>query len=622
MLALLLAASLAHASPVDDSFHPGPGGATVRYGDLLRTGKALGRTGHVLVGLDAGQDAAWLAGQPGVASVRTLGSGALSVTPSRGTDDLALARRLHDTPGVRWAHPNLLVRVTAAAGTPDDPWLSAEWHLENTGQGGRTVDSDIDATTAWAFASGAGQLVAVLDSGVQLDHPDLVVHAGRDYVSRDDDPSPEPADGWGAPHGTAAAGVVAAIGGDGRGGAGVAYDAEIHAERIIGGSSNSLEDLQAAFVEAVDAGAGVISNSWGFGACEGGVPAYAIFDEMFTYAEVRGRGGLGSVVVFAAGNDNCDIANNGMLAQPSLVVVAAVEGNDVRAGYSSYGRPVDIAAPTSILTTDVTPGGYGSYDGDDAWADGFGGTSAATPVVAGTVALMLEANPRLRARDVRDVLCETATRIDLAHGGYDASGWSPYYGCGRVDAGAAVASVANAPPGAPTPLTVEGNLDPDGGILRWASAVDPDAEPLAYDVRWRRDDDTESVQVRAPDVVLGDGTHALDLREALEPGDVVTWSVRAVDAWGEGPWSDEAVWTIADLPSAPAPVAVAPMPEGGCATVPGVQGATPPGGALRGSAPPHESNDRDPATLVLAVGTALLARRRAQPRPSDRTVAG
>ena len=616
MLPLLLAATLAHATPHDDAFHPGTGPATVRYGELLRAGKVRGRTGNVLVGLDTDHDAAWLAGQPGVASVRALGSGALRVTPARGTDDLALARRLHDTAGVRWAHPDLLVRVQPAAGTPDDPWVSDQWHLENTGQGGRTVDSDIDATTAWAFASGAGQLVAILDSGVQLDHPDLVVQAGRDYVGRDEDPSPDAADGWGAPHGTAAAGVAAAIGGDGRGGAGVAYDAEIYALRIIGGSNNSLEDLQGAFVEAVDAGAGVLSNSWGWGDCSE-IPAYGIFDEMFTYAEVHGRGGLGSVVVFAAGNGNCDIVNDGMLAQSSLIVVAAVEGNDVRAGYSSYGASVDIAAPTSILTTDVTPGGYGSHQGDDAWADGFGGTSAATPVVAGAVALMLEANPRLRARDVRDVLCATATRIDLARGGYDASGWSPYYGCGRVDAGAAVAAVANAAPGAPTPLTVDEALAADGGILRWEPALDPDGEPLAYDVRWRRDDDTESVQVRAPGVGLPDATHGLDLRDTLAPGDVVIWSVRAVDAWGAGPWSDEVTWTIATAPEAvSAPDALAPAPEGGCATAPragkgpGVQGATPPGGALRGSAPPQDSRRYATATLLVAAGLGIALRRR------------
>jgi hypothetical protein len=618
MLTLLLAASLAHAAPDADAFHPGLGPATVRYGALLRAGKVRGRTGNVLVGLDAAHHAGWLVGQPGIASVYVLGSGALRVTPLPGTDDLALARRLHDTPGVRWAHPDLLVRVQPAAGMPDDPWVTDQWHLENTGQGGRTVDSDIDATTAWAFASGAGQFVAILDSGVQVDHPDLVVQPGHDYVGRDEDPSPDAADGWGAPHGTSAAGVAAAIGGDARGGAGVAYDADIYALRIIGGSNNSLEDLQSAFVEAVDAGAGVLSNSWGWGDCSE-IPAYGVFDEMFTYAEVHGRGGLGSVVVFAAGNGNCDIVNDGMLAQPSLIVVAAVEGNDVRAGYSSYGASVDIAAPTSILTTDVTPGGYGSYQGDDAWADGFGGTSAATPVVSGTVALMLEANPRLRARDVREVLCATATRIDLAHAGYDASGWSPYYGCGRVDAGAAVAAVANAAPGVPTPLTVDGALDADGGVLRWESALDPDGEPLAYDVRWRRSDDTESVQVRAPEVSFADGTHALDLRDTLAPGEVVTWSVRAVDAWGAGPWSEEVTWTIAELPEVvPVADALTPAPEGGCATAPragkgpGVQGATPPGGALRGSAPPQESRGYGTSATILAFGFTVALRRRAR----------
>jgi subtilisin family serine protease len=232
-----------------------------------------------------------------------------------------------------------------------------------------------------------------------------------------------------------------------------------------------------------------------------------------------------------------------------------VESNDVRAGYSSYGRHVDISAPTGILTTDVTPGGYGSYGGDDAWADGFSGTSAAAPVVSGVVALMLEANPRLTARDVREVLCDTAVRNDAGAADYDDEGWSPWYGCGRVDAGAAVAAVANAAPGAPVPLDAGGTLPTDGGVLRWEAAADPDGEPLTYEVRWATGDGDPRVQA-------AEGL-SLDLRGVLAPGDTATWSVRARDAWGVGPWSEEVHWTLGQAP-APVPGAE-PEPEG-CAS--------------------------------------------------------
>jgi hypothetical protein len=271
-----------------------------------------------------------------------------------------------------------------------------------------------------------------------------------------------------------------------------------------------------------------------------------------------------------------------MLAQDFVLAVAAVESDDVRAGYSSFGRHVDLAAPTSLLTTDLIPGGYGSYAGEDAWADGFAGTSAATPVVSGVVALMLEANPRLTARDVREVLCDTAVRNDAAHAGYDARGWSPYYGCGRVDAGAAVAAVANTAPGAPEPTHATLTVAPDRGVLRWTPAIDADAEPLTHEVRWSRDGDAEPTLAR----VDGD---SLDLRDALAPGDVVSWAVRAHDAWGPGPWSEDATWTVDAAPTAPTPT----IPEGGCSAT---SGGRAPGAPMAG----------------VLVGAVLLAVRRAR----------
>jgi hypothetical protein len=171
---------------------------------------------------------------------------------------------------------------------------------------------------------------------------------------------------------------------------------------------------------------------------------------------------------------------------------------------------------------------------------------------------MLEANPRLTARDVREVLCDTAVRNDAAHAGYDARGWSPYYGCGRVDAGAAVAAVANTAPGAPEPTHATLTVAYDRGVLRWTPAIDADAEPLTHEVRWSRDGEAEPTLAR----VDGD---TLDLRDALAPGDVVTWAVRARDAWGPGPWSTDAVWTVADTPVA---VEATPPEESGCASAP------------------------------------------------------
>ncbi len=547
----MLALALLGSSLADDSFHPGVGPATVRYGDLVAAGAVKGRTGRVLV---RGERAV-VAAAPGVGAVTELPGGLLRVEPAAGNDDLGLARALHARPGVTWAMPDLVLPLETAS-VPDDPLLADQWHLENTGQGGRTVDNDIDASLAWTFATGAGQTIAIIDSGTQLDHPDLSVIAGHDYLDDDDDPGPGE-DETNA-HGTGTAGIAAAIGDNGYGVAGVAWGADVYAIRMVGGET-STEDLYNAFLEAVDAGASVLSNSWGFGSsCS--VPDYAVFDDIFDYAEEVGRDGLGAAVVFAAGNDACDVDGDAMLRHRTLVVVAAVEWWDNRAWYSNWGEVVDIAAPTSLLTTDVAPVGYGSYGGDDYIADGFSGTSGATPVVAGVMALMFEANPRLTAKQARQVLCDTAVRIDLEDAAYDASGWSPYYGCGRVDAGAAVGAVANTAPAAPVPRLVAETAELPRAILAWEPAVDPDGDVGSYVVRWTIGEDADEATVR--------GT-TLDLSGEVDEGDVVTWTVAAVDPWGEGPASDPVTFTVVALPAAePAPA----EEPGGCDTGGGAVG--------------------------------------------------
>jgi subtilisin family serine protease len=259
--------------------------------------------------------------------------------------------------------------------------------------------------------------------------------------------------------------------------------------------------------------------------------------------------------VFAAGNNGCDTDGDGMLAHEEAIVVAALEGNDQRAGYSNFGDVVDISAPTGLLTTDVFPGGYGSYGGLDEFSDGFSGTSGATPVVSGVVALMIEANPRLTAAEIREVLCETSVRVDLENAAYDEQGRSPYYGCGRVDAGAAVAAVANGEPGAPVPVRVSELVYAPRAVLAWDPAADPDGDVLFYELEWARDGGD-------PVVVEVNGT-SLDVGPEIDAGDVVTWQVRAVDPWGPGPWS-ELVETQMILP--PDPPADVEEPARGCAT--------------------------------------------------------
>lgn len=603
---LLLPLSLALAAPYDDSFQIAPG-HTVHYADLVEDNQVIGRTGRVLVALDHDDDpsvaATLRARWPGVGII-PLPGGLLRVAPPAGLDDLALARAIDPLPGVEFAIPDLVVPLSATR-VPTDPYYDGQWHLENTGQSG-TEDVDIDASLAWDFATGAGQLIAIIDTGTQPDHPDLRVTMGYDYVSHDDDSTPDYSDSSGGPHGTGTAGIAAASGDNGIGVAGVAFDADIYAVRLIGGST-SYEDVYDAFVESVDAGASVLSNSWGYGTCDP-VSASTVYTRMYRYAENKGRGGLGSIVVFAAGNEGCDISENGLLAYDTPVVVAALESNDVRSSYSSYGDPVDIAAPTNILTTDWTSGGYGSYEDDDGYYAYFSGTSGATPVVAGVFALMFEANPRLTAADARDVLCQTAVKVDLGDVSYDSDGRHPYYGCGRVNAGAAVAAVVNAAPGVPV-VTDASTVLPGLAHLAWTAATDPDGDALTYVVRWSVEGptpepgvgwpaDTGSDDAGGTDTAGGSDTSDTSDTEPTQTdtgsdatptsgevhvtgelyippatfvdGDVVTYTVAALDTWGEGPESAAGTITVAAADE-PVDTGGDPPPteeKGGCTSAP------------------------------------------------------
>lgn len=508
----------------DDTFFAGPGPGRLSMAALQDGGTVRGRTGLLVARVD---DPVAIAALPEVAGVHPLRGRLVRIALRGGVDDLAFARALHGREGVHWVHPDLRLALVPHA-VPDDPWYAQQWHLDNTGQGGRIADVDINAPEAWTVATGAGVTIAVIDTGVQLDHPDLLVIPGHDYVDHDEDPSPGADDG--APHGTGVAGIAAAIGDNGYGVSGVAWASDVYAIRLIGGDT-STSDLYEAFAEAVDAGAGVLSNSWGFYGCQG-VPAAEVFSEMFAYAEDEGRGGLGSVVVFAAGNDNCDNSGDAMLSNNKALVVAALEWWDQRASYSNYGRPLGLAAPTTLLTTDLTSGGYGNYGGDDGFWEGFSGTSGATPVVSGVVALMLEANPRLTAKQVRSVLADTAAKVDVQNGAWDQDGWSPYYGYGRIDAGAAVAAVAATAPAAPTPILVRDAAYADRVILAWEPAVDPDGDVQFTTVRWWLDgvDSLLATEFDTRD-------HHVDLEGKVAVGDVVHWQVAAEDTWGLGAWS-------------------------------------------------------------------------------------
>ncbi|MFM9949526.1 MAG: S8 family serine peptidase [Saprospiraceae bacterium] len=338
----------------------------------------------------------------------------------------------------------------------NDPLQIAQWSQKNNGQywnGNAWVnvgvsDADMDVEEAWSITTGSASVkVAVLDEGVDIDHPDLIANmlsgydatglGGAGNASNDDS------------HGTACAGMIAAKANNAIGLAGNAYNCKIIPVRIaytpVGEedwyTTNSWQ-ANAINWSWQTAGASVLSNSWGGGS------ASTLVSTAITNAVTNGRNGKGAPVLFSAGNDD-----NSSASYPSLfanaIAVGASSMCDTRKSPTScdgedwwgsnYGTGLDVSAPgVKIITTDIA-GSAGSVSGD--YTAAFNGTSAACPNAASVVALMLSVNPNLTAAQARNILESTCQKV----GGYSYSTtsgqpngtWTSQMGYGRVNAQAA-----------------------------------------------------------------------------------------------------------------------------------------------------------------------------------------
>jgi subtilisin family serine protease len=334
---------------------------------------------------------------------------------------------------------------------PSDPLFPEQWHLENVGQPGGIPFADINVRQIWDEGiSGSGIIIGVVDEGIQYTHPDLqpnwIIGSGYDYNDDDSDPSPSDFEDR---HGTAVAGISLAASNE-LGGLGVAYNAKLVPLRLIAGGFETGEEAEAL---SYHAGSGIpvdiYNNSWGpsddFGIRY--VDISGVLKSAFASNTTNGRAGRGIIYVWAAGNGglNGDNSNyDGYNASPYTISVAALGDDDVKAGYSEQGANLLVAAPSQgrgagILTTDNT--GLSGYDDTD-YFDSFNGTSAATPIVSGVAALMLEKRPDLGWRDVQQILALTAVPVNFNDGDWSINGagcWVSHdYGFGRVDATAAV----------------------------------------------------------------------------------------------------------------------------------------------------------------------------------------
>lgn len=314
--------------------------------------------------------------------------------------------------------------------TPADPLYADQWHFDLMGNGGGRAFIE----TVWNEFTGAGVNVGVYDSGVQSIHHDLddnynsSLHVVVGGVTLPGDP-----DATLEAHGTAVAGIIGAEAENGAGGVGVAHGVNLTGVNIFDPTSPAFINaaFPTGFFEAMMqmTNFDVTNHSWG--AYPGYFPSESVpgsftQDTLATMqnAVENGRGGLGTNIVKAAGNDFTDSNGDGLNASRYTITVNALLENGFASAYSNSGSSSLVSAAGGdfqnppfdgtrhVTTTDLLgTDGYNTFadpTGAQDFTDRMNGTSAATPMVAGVIALMLEANPNLGWRDVQNILAMTA----------------------------------------------------------------------------------------------------------------------------------------------------------------------------------------------------------------------
>ncbi len=303
---------------------------------------------------------------------------------------------------------------------PDDPLFDNQWHLFKSG----SAQVDINLSNVWDDYTGEGVVVGVIEGAVQWTHPDLIGNYDSSLDFSGTSNSANVNAGSASSHATAVAGLIGADD-NGEGVVGVAHDSTLvsYQADFTGSFYTAFDRIMDIVVDGngaagIDRGADIINNSWAFTA-----PFSGNFNSAFSQlrdmgesiedAAALGRDGLGTVMLWAAGNDRNSSdghwANGSNVTNsPYTIAVAAVDAEGDVAGYSSPGANLLISTPSNggslAIATTTTGSGY---------TLGFGGTSAATPIASGVTALMLEANPDLGYRDVQEILAYSARHTPL-----------------------------------------------------------------------------------------------------------------------------------------------------------------------------------------------------------------
>jgi len=373
---------------------------------------------------------------------------------------------------VEQAEPSFYIPLELKTYIPADQFFFKQWHLHNWGgvADGLTGDDHAHVANAWTLMRhftgkmGNGVKLAIIDDGFDLDHEDLSGQflPGYDFMDKDDLPYPGNRDA----HGTCCAGVAAAKADNDLGVAGACPDCRIIPIRMnMNSTAGTLDSIAIeSFQWAADAGADIISNSWGPPDGGGTVNMGQPLKDLVTNLTTSGRNGKGIIILFAAGNGNESIEKDGFASNPAVFAIGASTAAGKRSSYSDFGMSLDFLAPSNdvggggdgwsgggyldgIWTTDNTNGGYnpGQLAGDASgkYVSEFGGTSSACPLAAGITGLVLSANPALTKDQVYDIFKITSDKVSKGamnpgENDYDGSGFSTHYGWGRLNACEAV----------------------------------------------------------------------------------------------------------------------------------------------------------------------------------------
>ena len=368
-----------------------------------------------------------------------------TLTSQSSANSIKISNALRESEHVELAEPDFLVELELAPYRPEDSLFPKQWHLENIGGEKMTHGADISAPEAWEVTRGHPNVtICVMDDGVDTRHPDFSssgkIKSPKGFDQNGNAPLPVFSKDN---HGTVCA-RIALANENGIGGVGVAPRCSLMPIRLRGRISDTA--IKEYFDHARLNSASIISCSWGVKPkyFPLGTQSYKAIHK----AAQKGRGGLGCIILFAAGNDNRPIKGfhkgtrvlSGFAAHPDVIIVAASNSLDKRSPYSNFGSEIWVCAPSCGNGQPIVDS---DHEGNQLFSStinnsDFNGTSSATPIVAGICGLVLSANPKLCRDEVKLILQKSSDKINRIKGEYDHRGHSIYHGWGRVNAGKAV----------------------------------------------------------------------------------------------------------------------------------------------------------------------------------------